>query len=61
MSDVEAKVYGDAAIVTFYWVVRLTSKGKTQSVHGRGTHVYVLKGDQWKIVHEHFSRAHHAS
>jgi len=61
VSDVEAKVYGDVAIVTFYWVVRLTTGAKTQSVHGRGTHVYLRKHEAWKIVHEHFSRAHHGS
>jgi ketosteroid isomerase-like protein len=61
ITDPEVVVYGDVAIVTFYWVVNLTGPGKTRSVHGRGTHVYLNRRGAWKIVHEHFSRAHHAS
>jgi len=30
----------------------------TASVHGRGTHVFVRKGNTWRVIHEHFSRAH---
>jgi ketosteroid isomerase-like protein len=46
---------GDTAIATFYWTVGL---GKGRIVHGRGTHVFVRKGREWRVVHEHFSRAH---
>ncbi|NOZ56750.1 MAG: nuclear transport factor 2 family protein [Calditrichaeota bacterium] len=60
ISEPAVRVYDDTAIVTFYWEVKLTSGGKTQTVHGRGTHVFVHKSDDWKIVHEHFSRAHHS-
>ena len=48
------QVYGRAAVATFYWKVRL---GK-RSINGRGSHVYVKKPAGWRIVHEHFSRAH---
>ncbi len=49
----------NAAIVSFYWFVIL-SNGKTRrEIQGRGTHVYLKKNGEWKIVHEHFSRAHH--
>lgn len=48
------QVYGPAAVATFYWKVRL---GK-RAVHGRGSHVFVKKAEGWRIVHEHFSRAH---
>ncbi|MDZ7374900.1 MAG: nuclear transport factor 2 family protein [candidate division KSB1 bacterium] len=58
IQDPEVVVYGDVAIVTFYWVVRLTDGGRTRSVRGRGTHVYLRRNDSWKVVHEHFSRAH---
>jgi ketosteroid isomerase-like protein len=46
---------GDTAVATFYWTVGL---GRGRSVRGRGTHVFARKGQQWRVVHEHFSRAH---
>lgn len=46
---------GGTAVATFYWTVGL---GKGHSVHGRGTHVFVRAGKNWRVVHEHFSRAH---
>jgi len=45
---------GATAVATFYWTVGL---GKGRSVRGRGTHVFVRAGKNWRIVHEHFSRA----
>jgi ketosteroid isomerase-like protein len=46
---------GSTAVATFYWKVGL---GRGRSVHGRGTHVFVRQGKNWRVVHEHFSRAH---
>lgn len=51
----QVHVSGDVAIATFYWSVGL---GRGRSVRGRGTHVFARKGKQWRVVHEHFSRAH---
>lgn len=48
-------VSGNTAIATFYWTVGL---GGGRKVHGRGTHVFARKGKNWRVVHEHFSRAH---
>lgn len=48
-------VTGDTAVATFYWTVRL---GAGRTVRGRGTHVFARKGKEWRVVHEHFSRAH---
>jgi len=48
------QVYGSSAVASFYWTVNLGRR----AVRGRGTHVFVKKGKQWRIVHEHFSRAH---
>jgi ketosteroid isomerase-like protein len=48
-------VSGNTAVATFYWAVDLGGKRK---IHGRGTHVFTRKGRQWRVVHEHFSRAH---
>lgn len=49
------EVHGDTAVVTFYWTVEL---GPGRRVRGRGTHIFVRRGRAWRIVHEHFSRAH---
>lgn len=46
---------GNTAIATFYWTVRLD---KGRCVRGRGTHVFIRKGRNWRVIHEHFSRAH---
>ncbi|MCF8372330.1 MAG: nuclear transport factor 2 family protein [Bacteroidales bacterium] len=52
--------FGDTAMVSFYWVVALIEGSNRREMNGRGSHLYVKKGDDWKIVHEHFSRAHHS-
>ena len=62
ISKPEVLVFGGAAIVTFYWEVKLvhTPGGKRkQVVKGRGTHVFVQEAGRWKIMHEHFSKATH--
>jgi len=46
---------GDTAVATFYWTVEL---GRGRAVRGRGTHVFARKGRSWRVIHEHFSRAH---
>lgn len=48
-------VSGNTAVTTFYWTVRL---GPGRRIRGRGTHVFVRKGKDWRVIHEHFSRAH---
>ncbi len=48
-------VSGGTAVATFYWTVGL---GQRRSVRGRGTHVFARQGKNWRVVHEHFSRAH---
>lgn len=49
-------VAGATAVATFYWTVGF-GRG-TRLLHGRGTHVFVRQGKDWRIIHEHFSRAH---
>lgn len=51
----QVATYGNTAVATFYWTVRL---GRGGHVAGRGTHVFARQGKSWRIVHEHFSRAH---
>ncbi|HHM24169.1 MAG TPA: DUF3225 domain-containing protein [Bacteroidetes bacterium] len=54
------KVIGEeSAVVTYYWLVVLVTGNRRREIHGRGTHVFAKRGNDWKIVHEHFSRAHH--
>jgi len=54
------QVFGDTAIASFYWTVTLTSGAKRRKIEGLGSHVLVNRSGAWKIVHEHFSRPHHA-
>ncbi len=55
IQQAQVHVSGNTAVATFYWTVGL---GKGRSVRGRGTHVFVRAGKNWRVVHEHFSRAH---
>lgn len=48
-------VNGATAVATFYWTVQLA---RGRKIHGRGTHVFTKQGKNWRVVHEHFSRAH---
>jgi len=56
----QVQALGDVAVVSFYWTVTLHGRGKPRVIEGRGTHVYAKRNGEWKVVHEHFSRAHHA-
>jgi hypothetical protein len=49
------QVFNGTAVASFYWTVEL---GARRRVRGRGSHVFVKRGRTWRIVHEHFSRAH---
>lgn len=60
ISDPSVQVLGDTAILSFYWLVVMTFGKTRREVQGRGSHVYRKENGDWKIVHEHFSRAHHA-
>jgi ketosteroid isomerase-like protein len=55
VQDFKADVFGHAAITTFY--LQFSGKMGDTPVAGRvrGTLVFVRVGDDWKIVHEHFS------
>jgi len=66
MEQPHVSVSGGTAVATFYWSVQLglgrpgrtTGTQKAHKIHGRGTHVFAKQGKEWKVVHEHFSRAH---
>jgi len=66
MEQPHVSVSGGTAVATFYWSVQLgrgrsgrnTGMQKAHNIHGRGTHVFTKQEKEWKVVHEHFSRAH---
>lgn len=59
ISEPLVQTLGDTAIMSFYWTVTLQDGEHRREIQGRGTHVFHQEDGQWKIVHEHFSRAHH--
>lgn len=58
LDEIKVQHFGAVAVSTFYWSVTLGSNKGEREIHGRGSHVFVEKSGQWKIVHEHFSRSH---
>jgi len=47
------QVSSGVAVATFFWTVVL---GRGHPILGRGTHVFVRKQKNWRVIHEHFSR-----
>lgn len=58
IKNLRVKIYGEGALTTFYWQVDIMKRKKVKSIAGRGSHVFLIREDGWKIVHEHYSRAH---
>ena len=58
IKNVKIKIYGEAALSTFYWKVDIQKKKRIKSIEGRASHVFLFLDSDWKIVHEHFSKAH---
>ena len=54
----QVQVFGETAITTFYWTVELGTGRPRHLIRGRGTHVLARQDGEWRIMHEHFSRAH---
>ena len=55
------QLYGHMAILEFYWVFDATRSGeKPSQMQSRGRETQVLKktGNDWKIVHVHYSGMH---
>jgi len=59
ISNPLVQIHDCTSIVTFYWTVAIIHGNARHEIGGRGTHVFVQKEGNWKIVHEHFSREHH--
>ena len=60
IQDPSVQVFEDTAILSFCWLAVMVFGKTRREVQGRGSHVYRKINGDWKIVHEHFSRAHHA-
>jgi len=58
INNLKVHIYGEFALASFYWKVDIKKNKKVKSVTGRGSHVFLMLEDTWKIVHEHFSKAH---
>ena len=58
IKNLKVKIYGEAALATFYWNVELKKKKKVKNIDGRGSHIFLMGEEGWKIVHEHYSKAH---
>lgn len=56
--NIKVNIYGESALTSFYWQVDIHKNKKVTSLNGRGSHIYVQIANKWKIVHEHFSKAH---
>jgi len=57
--EIEVQELEGLFITTFYWSVELDHNRHTHEIHGRGTHVFRQDSANFKIVHEHYSRAHY--
>ena len=58
VSGPKVQVFGETAVLTFYWTVELGTGRPRHTIEGRGSHVFVRDKGKWRIAHEHFSRAH---
>ena len=58
INGLKVHIYGELALATFYWKVTIRKGKKIKSVNGRGSHVFMMQDEGWKIVHEHYSKAH---
>jgi len=55
IAEPRVQFFDGTAVVSFYWTVELSPKHR---IEGRGSHVFIKRGGQWRIAHEHFSRSH---
>ena len=58
VNNVKVKIYGECALTSFYWQVDIVKRKKVKSIDGRSSHVFLMREGGWKIVHEHYSKAH---
>jgi ketosteroid isomerase-like protein len=57
--DIAVHLYGDSAVVEFYWDfnAKMKKDGSPVTTHGRETQIYERKQGVWRLVHVHYSGA----
>ena len=58
IKNLKVTIYGETALSTFYWNVELKKKKRVKNIDGRGSNIFLIGENGWKIVHEHYSKAH---
>ena len=53
--DLKVDVFGPVALTTFVMQYDVVADGERHSFRARATMVFANEGDEWLIVHEHFS------
>jgi len=57
--DIVVHLYGDSAVVEFYWDfnAKMKKDGAAVTTHGRETQIYERQQGPWRLVHVHYSGA----
>jgi hypothetical protein len=55
VADLKVDVFGPAAVATFVMDYAVVADGERHALRARGTLVLANEGNEWLIVHEHFS------
>jgi len=55
--DIAVHLYGDSAVVEFYWdfTAKMKKDKSPVATHGRETQIYERKQNAWRLVHVHYS------
>ncbi len=53
--DPRVQIYGNVAVVTYYFEISFEKSGQTINLGGRDMFVFVKEGDRWWAVADHFS------
>ena len=55
--DIAIHLYGDSAVVEFYWDfnAKMKKDGSSVTTHGRETQIYERKDGAWRLAHVHYS------
>lgn len=54
-TDPKVQVYGDSAVVTYYYHLSLEIEGREMAMAGRDMFVLIKENDKWMVVADQFS------
>jgi ketosteroid isomerase-like protein len=54
-TDPKIQVYGDTAVVTYYYHLSLEIEGRNMDMSGRDMLVLIKENDKWRVVADQFS------